>query len=227
MRDLAPVTQPIFSSRLQTQDYWFSVALPAGIWRWVTRVDVSLATPSYEVRDVTSPFGTLRDMIPIPGPVILAMADSITTIQQAFSPAIMLSPAGTLVFTLNQGQGVSVPQTISITNNGVFGSLLSSSISTSAPWIQVTPANVNGLAFNKTGSFNVTTDSSALLAVDSPYAGTLTIQDPSATNNPQTIPVTVNVLPPAKNPKSSLPKPYSCPHTPAPNSRHEAGDGLD
>ena len=136
-------------------------------------------------------------MTPIPGPVILAMATSITTVQQSFAPAILLSPPGTLSFTLNEGQGVSVPQTISITNNGIFGSLLSTAITTSAPWLQVTPANIGGLAFNETGSFNVSADSSSLLASGSPYTGTITVQDPSASNNPQTIPFSVTVLPQA------------------------------
>ncbi len=190
------MTQPIFSSRLQHQDYQFQVALPAGIWRWTTRVDVSLAMPQFEVRDVKSPYGTLRDMIPIPGPVITAMANSIVTCQQAFAPAIMISP-NTLTFTVNQGQGVSMPQPVTITNNGVFGSLLSAAITSTAPWLQATPANITGLAFNEAGSFNVTADSSSLLATDSPYTETLTIQDSAATNSPQTIAVTVNVLPPA------------------------------
>ncbi len=190
------MTQPIFSSRLSFQDYQFQVALPVGIWRWTTRINVQYAQPFFEVRDVKSPYGLLRDMIPIPGVVITAMANSIVQLQQSFAPSIMLSPS-TLVFTLNQGQGVSMPQPITITNNGIFGSLLSATISSTAPWLQATPANIDGLAFNETGNFNVTADSSSLLAVDSPYTETLTIQDASATNNPQTIAVTINVLPPA------------------------------
>lgn len=190
------MTQPLFQSRLQFQDYQFQASVPAGVWRWTTRVDVSLGTPQYEVRNVKSPYGTLQDMIPIPGPVILAMADSIATVQQAFAPAIMLAPSGQLNFTLTQGQGVSVPQTITITNNGVFGSLLAAAITTSAPWLQATPANVTGLAFNESGTFNVTADSTALLAVNSPYTGTVTVQDATAGNSPQTLPISVTVLPP-------------------------------
>jgi hypothetical protein len=135
-------------------------------------------------------------MIPIPGPVVQAMADSITTVQQAFSPSIMLAPT-TLAFTLNQGQGVSTPQKITITNNGIFGSLLSAAVTTSAPWLQVTPANIDGLAFNEVGYFDVTADSTALQSANSPYSGTVTVQDPAAVNSPQIIPVTVTVLPAA------------------------------
>jgi hypothetical protein len=157
-------------------------------------LDLSQAMPLYEVRDVKSPYGTLRDMIPIPGPVVTAMANSITELQQAFAPSIMLSPTS-LTFTTNQGQGVSVPQAVAITNNGVFGSLLSAALSTSAPWLVVTPANIDSLGFNQTGSFNVTADSTALVAANSPYTGTITVQSQGATNSPQTIGVTVNVLP--------------------------------
>ncbi len=190
------MSQPTFPSRLQSQDYKFQVALPQGVWRWTTRVNVSYATPCYEVVNVTSPYGTLQDMIPIPGPVITAMAASITTVQQAFAPSILLTP-NTLTFTLTQGQGVSMPQPIVITNNGTFGSLLAAAITTTAPWLQATPANVDGLASTQIGSFNVTADSTALLSTSSPYTETITVQDAAAANNPQSIAVTVNVLPPA------------------------------
>ena len=188
------MTQPVFSSRLEFQDYQFQVAMPQGIWRWTTRVDVSLAMPQFEVRDVKSPFGLLRDMIPIPSQVILAMADSISTVQQQFAPSIMLSP-NTLTFTVNQGQGVSAPLPVTITNNGIFGSLLSVSITSTAPWLAATPANIDGLASTESGAFNVTADSSSLLAINSPYTETLTIQDSAATNSPQALAVTINVLP--------------------------------
>jgi hypothetical protein len=190
------VPTPILASRLQFQDYQFQVALPAGIWKWVTRLDVSRSLPSFEVREVVSPYGRMGDMIPIPGEVITAMAASITTLSEAFSPAILLSPT-TLTFTLNEGQGTSPAQPVQITNSGVFGSLLSAAITSSAPFVQTTPANVNGLSFNEAGQFNVTADSTNLLALGSPYAVALTVQDTDATNSPQVIPITVVVLPKA------------------------------
>jgi hypothetical protein len=134
-------------------------------------------------------------MIPIPGPIVTAMAASIAQVQSAFSPSILLSPAGPLSFLLTEGQGVSVPQTITLTNNGIFGSLLAAAITTSAPWLQVTPANLTGLGFNETGTFNVTADSTTLQAIYSPYTATITVQDTGATNSPQMIAVNVTVLP--------------------------------
>jgi len=122
------------------------------------------------------------------------MSESITELQQAFAPLIVLSPT-TLTFTLNQGQGIGAAQTVTATNGGVYGSLLSPVVTTSASYITATPANVGGLAFNASGQFQVAVDSTNLLASSSPYAASITVQDSNATNTPQTIPVTINVLP--------------------------------
>jgi len=181
---------PILQPRLQHQDYQFEVRLPAGSWRWTTRVDVSKAVPTFEVRDIVSPYGLLRDSVPIPGSVIQEMAESITQLTQSFAPSILLSPL-TLVFTVDEGRGWSPSQEVMLTNNGVFGSLLSSSITSSVPWVTATPANVGGLAANESGKFQVAVDSGSLLA--GIYAADLTVQDPTAGNSPQVIPVTINV----------------------------------
>lgn len=181
-------------SRLQFQDYQFEVLLPVGPWKWTTRVDVSGANPVFQIRDVISPYGLLRDTIPIPGEVVQSMASSITQVQDSFAPSILLAPLS-LAFLVDEGRGVSQPQAISVTNDGIFGSLLGVAITSSASYVAATPANVNGLASNEAGQFQVAADSTNLVAVGSPYAVLLTIQDPDATNNPQSIPVTVTVRP--------------------------------
>lgn len=178
-------------SRLQFQDYQFQVVKPAGVWKWTTRVDVSQSLPVFEVRDIISPYGLLRDSIPLPGDVVQAMSGSITQIQQSFAPLILISPT-VLTFTVDEGRGVSPPLPLMVTNNGIFGSLLGVSVSSSAPYVEPTPANVNGLASNEAGQVQVAVDSSSLLAVGSPYAATLTVQDPNAGNTPQT--ATVHIV---------------------------------
>lgn len=183
-------------SRLQFQDYQFQVTLTSGHWKWTTRVDVSLASPSTQIRDVITPYGLLRDSIPIPGDVVKAMADSITEVQQAYTPSILLSPTS-LIFVVDEGRGVSTAQSVQVTNNGIFGSLLGVSITSSAPYVFPVPANVNGLAANESGFFEVSADSTNLVSIASPYAVLLTVQGPDATNSPQTVPVTVNVRPKA------------------------------
>lgn len=180
--------------RLQFQDYQFQVLLPTGNWKWTTRADVSKSIPVFEIRDIISPHGLLRDSIPIPGQVVEEMAKSITQIQDQFTPSILLAPTE-LTFTLDEGRGVSSPQEVLVTNDGVFGSLLAVAVTSSDPFVAPTPANVGGLAFNESGKFEVSADSYGLLAVDSPYDVELAVQDVNATNSPQVIPVTVNVRP--------------------------------
>lgn len=186
----------ISAANLRLQDYQFEVQTPLGKWRWTTRVDVTGSVPAYQIRDIVAPFGLLRDTVPIPGDVIVAMGESITEVKSQFPPSILLGPT-TLTFTVDEGRGFSLPQTVTITNNGVFGSLLGTAISASAAYIQATPANVGNLAFNEAGAFSVAVDSTDLLASSSPYNQTVTVADPAASNNPRTLPITITVRPKA------------------------------
>lgn len=149
------------------------------------------------------------------------MADSITQIQSSFTPKILLNITS-FTFTVDEGRGVSDPQPITITNNGVFGSLLNASVATSAPYVIATPANVSGLASTETGTTQISADSTSLLASGSPYSATVTVQDPNATNTPQTVAVTVIVRPRATIALSptalsfSVSKPLTGPFPPIP-----------
>lgn len=184
------------ASALQTQDYQFKFQAREGFWRWTTRVDVSGPVARYEVRDIYSPFGVLRDRVPIPGAVVQAMAESITELQAAFPPSILVAPPS-LIFTLDEGRGFGEGQSVQVTNSGVYGSLLSASLTTSAGYLKITPSTLGNLSFNESGVFEVTADSTNLVAVDSPYTATVDIQDPTATNSPQVVAVTVVVRPKA------------------------------
>ena len=182
------------AANIQTQDYKYQVQVPQGTWRWTTRVDVSKASPVFSIRDVISPYGILRDTIPIPGTVVTSMAESITDLESAFAPSIVISP-NTLTFTVNEAQWFCMPQYVTVSNGGVYGSLLAVAVTSSATYVQISPANVSSLAFNASGQFAVTVDSSLLLAVNSPYSSTLTLVDTHATNNPIVIPVNIVVVP--------------------------------
>lgn len=182
---------------LRFHDYQFEFPVPAGKWFWTTRVDVSHSVPEYQVRDIKSPFGLLRDSIPIPGQVIQAMADSISELISNFAPTILVGPPSSLVFEVDEGRGFSDPQSVLLTNNGVFGSILGTSLTSSAAFVRVNPTTVGGLAINESGDFTVEVDSTNLLAINSPYPESVVVQDPTATNSPQTIPVTINVRPKA------------------------------
>jgi len=184
------------ASNLQFQDYQFKVQVPQGTWRWTTRVDVSGPAPVYEIRDIYSPYGLIRDRVPIPGTIIQAMATTITDLQSAFPPAILAFPTS-LIFTLDEGRGVGEGQVIQVTNMGVYGSLLSVNMTTSAAYLRVTPTTLGNLSSNEYGTFEVAADSTNLLAVNSPYLSTVVLQDATASNSPQSVAVTVVVRPKA------------------------------
>jgi hypothetical protein len=159
-------------------------------------MDTTGMNPTFQIRDIQSPYGVLRDSIPLPGDVVTQMAASITALMSSFAPHILLTP-GTVTITLDEGRGFGIAQAVTLTNNGSYGSVLGVSITSSAAYVTATPTSVGGLAAGLVGRFSVNADSTALLAVNSPYSATLTIQDPNATNNPQTVGVTVVVRPKA------------------------------
>lgn len=185
-----------FQPILRYQDYQFQIPLNTGAWRWTTRVDVSQSVVTTQIRDVISPHGLLRDSIPIPGEVVQAMADSITEVQSAYTPSILLG-ASSLTFVVDEGRGVSVAQPVLITNNGILGSLLSATVTSSAPYCFPLPANVSGLVAHASGTFDVSVDSTNLLALGSPYSAALSVQSNEAPNSPQSIAVSVTVRPKA------------------------------
>lgn len=185
------------ASNLQAQEYKFSYRTLQGVWTWKTRVDLSQSLPMYLVADIASPYGLLRDSIPIPGEVVQAMSGSIDEMKSAFAPAILVGPPSTLVFTVDEGRGYSVAQPVQVTNSGVYGSLLSLTNTTGSPWLMAVPANLGHLAFNESANVEVSVDSTNLLAADSPFASTVMLQDTNASNSPQAVPITVNVRPKA------------------------------
>jgi len=192
------------SAAIRTQDYQFQYQVATGTWRWTTRMDVSGASPAFQVLDVVSPYGILRDSIPIPGEVIESMAQSITDIRANFLPSILIGPPSSITIEVDEGRGFSDAQEVTLTNSGVFGSLLGATLSTSAGYVSVSPANVGGLAANESGTFEVSVDSTLLLSASSPYSETVTVQDPNASNNPQSLPVTITVRPKATVSASTL-----------------------
>lgn len=182
---------------LKYHDYQFEYSVSSGKWRWTTRLDVSQSSPNYSIRDIISPYGLLRDSIPIPGDVVRAMADSIVELGSNFTPHILVGPPSSLTFEVDEGGGYSVPQSVLVTNDGVYGSILGASMTSSAPYARVTPTTIGSLAINESGEFTVEVNAKDLLASESPYMETVSIQDPASNNSPQVVPVRINVRPKA------------------------------
>ena len=188
---------PITAANLNFQDYQFSTVTSTGTWSWTTRMDVSGAGVVFQIKDIITPFGILRDSVALPGEVIQDMSATIDQLLANFPPTIFLGPPSTLVFEVDEGRGFSDAQEVAISNNGVFGSLLNAQLTGSATYVTTTPSQVGNLSSNEGGAFSVAVDSTSLLAGASPYNETVTAQDGSATNSPQVYTITINVRPKA------------------------------
>ena len=160
-------------------------------------MDVSGAYPVFKVQGIITPYGLLRDSIPIPGAIILKMAESINEMGQAYSPTIAVGPPTVLTFIVNEGQGFSHPQAVGVTNIGNYGSILCASLSSSAPYLAIHPSTLGRISVSESASFDVTVNSAQLTVDMNPVAATIILQDPRATNNLVTFPVEIVVLPKA------------------------------
>jgi hypothetical protein len=107
------------------------------------------------------------------------------------NPSISLIP-GSLSNSCREGTNAS-GQTFSLWNSG--GGSLDYSISDNRSWLSVSPSTGSSTAEQDTITVNYSTSG---LSAGS-YSGTITVSDPSADNNPQTISVdlTVDALPPS------------------------------
>lgn len=160
-------------------------------------MDVSGSAVFFQIRDIVTPYGLLRDSVPLPGEVVQEMSASIDQLVANFPPRILIGPPTSLTFTVDEGRGFSNSQSVVLTNNGVLGSLLTAALTTSASYVHVSPASIGNLASNESGSFGVSVDSTDLLATSSPYSETVSVQDANAVNTPQVMAVTINVRPKA------------------------------
>lgn len=175
--------------------YEFSHDSVGGKWYWtVLASNVRGAGQLYQVSGIRSPFGALaQSAIPIPGDVVLRMADSIQEMQQQLSPLVSLVSPGTTSFsvTVVEGDPATVAAVVPFQNSGAFGSFLTATATPSAAWLKAVPPSVVGLGRSEQSQFTVQVLPATLLATGSPYTGTVNIQDNR--QSPTLIPVTVTV----------------------------------
>lgn len=176
--------------------YEFSLASVGGVWSWAVRANnVQGAGQLYEVINVRTPYGPIeRVAAPIPGDVVLGMADSVISVQGQLSPLLALVSPGTVSFTITivEGDSNQVAATIPFQNAGNFGSFMTVVGTPGVPWLQVNPAAIAGVAKGEQGQMTVTLLTSTLLSSSSPYSGTVSLQDNRSV--PTVITLTFNVV---------------------------------
>jgi len=114
---------------------------------------------------------------------------NITTVQR---PTISASPTS---LTFNTAEGGSNPaaQTLTISNSGGSSLNWTAIAASTGGWLSVSPFSG---AIAASGSATPSVSVNAVGLVAGTYTGTINVQDPNATNSPQTIAVTLIVAPP-------------------------------
>jgi hypothetical protein len=177
--------------------FQFSVSSIGGKWFWTLDALNQGNGQLYQIRDIITPFGNLLDKFPIPGDVILAMAESINQMMGQLAPtvAFVSPPVTSISITVTEGDPETAAGTIPVMNAGALGSFMTVTASPDVSWLIASPATVSGLGKNEIAQFNVSVNPINLIASGSPFVGHINIQD---NRSPPTIiqtTVTATVLP--------------------------------
>ena len=133
--------------------------------------------------------GTYSGTITITDPNASNSASSVNvtlTVSKQPPPEIWVS-SSSLTFSAEEGAGNPASQNIKIKNSGE--QTLNYSISDDADWLSVNPAS--GSSTGGENSHSVSVDISGLSSGS--HTGTITVSDPNASNNPQSVAVTLNI----------------------------------
>jgi len=115
-------------------------------------------------------------------------------------PSIDLSTSAMSFLATKDGPDPN-DQTFSITNDGEAGSELNWTAGDDMAWLTMIPDSGGPLAKDASEIVTVSVESGALAA--GIYTGTITISDPTASNSPQTIAVTLTIIP-IRRPKQAI-----------------------
>lgn len=177
----------------------FSQASVGGLWSWTVRAkNVPNLGQLYEVSEVRTPFGKLTDVaVPLPGDVVLAMAESLSGLQAQLAPVVVLSSRtpNSVARTVTQGDPSTFAATLEYSNGGAFGSFLSLSATPDVPWLSVSPSSSAGVGQGSGGAVSVNVLPALLQANTSPYVGHVLLQNSTNPANSVSVAFSVTVLP--------------------------------
>ena len=168
-----------------------------GKWSWkVTANNIVNSGQYYYVTDINTPFGPIYGTnTPIPGDVVIAMSDAVSSFQQQLSPTLFLVSGNSKSITVSEGDYPSDQDPVVFMNVGALGSLLSVAASSSQPWMTSSPVTINGIGKNQQSSFSISVDPSSMESSNSPYSVVLNLQDASKPLVLVPVTYTVTVLP--------------------------------
>lgn len=189
------------SATVAGSKFGFSQESVGGTWSWAVQADNTFgAGQLYQFVEIVTPFGPLMGTgidIPIPADVIECMAASLTDVRAQLAPLLALVQPATSSFNIvivegdpNQDVG-----SVEVQNVGAFGSFMEATATPDVTWLTADPSVVQGLGKNQKDSFNISLLTSILLAADSPFNGTVNLQENREPPTIIPIAVTVTVLP--------------------------------
>lgn len=169
------------SSMIRGGGFTFEKYSTGGRWHWkvYSELDASSCL-RYFVTDICSPWGFLTSVVaPIPGDVIAAIQESTQDIANQFLPniAFVNSSQSTLNAAVAEGDADFLVATVTVVNSGAFGSFANFQASGSAPWLRVTPSQVQGVYKNGVAEFEVYVRPSLMVHASSPYSGVVVFTD--------------------------------------------------
>jgi len=175
---------------VNTTSNWLSASVnssqtPASINVSVIPVNLAEGTYSGAVIVNTPSTGTTGNA-PFVIPVLYIVGSGGTPGGGPGSGTIAVAPSS-LTFTQIQGGGSTPVQSVNISSGGAFNYSVSATTQNGANWLQVTPTGGSTPA-----TISVSTNNAGLGL--GTYGGSIIVTAPGATNSPQIIPVTMNVV---------------------------------
>lgn len=178
---------------ITTGGFTFTTYSVGGKWSWMVQSNnIQNASQIFQVTDITSPFGKLGDVhLPIPGDVVISMAESLSQYQQQLTPFLSLVSPAISVFsaTVTEGDPITFITNVLIQNSGAFGSYMTATSTPNSPWLISSPSTIAGIGKNNQGTFAISSNPGLLLATGSPFTGYINLSD--GINSP--IPITINL----------------------------------
>ncbi len=184
-------------SIIQGGGFKFSVCSTGGYWKWdVVNNNIPNLGQKYYISNIETPFGPLyRNMIPIPGDVLISMHESLNQFMTQLSPEISILSSLNYSLTVTENDPITDVASLIFSNVGALGSYMNINATPNSSWLVSTPSFINGIDKNQQVSFDTSIKPFLMVYTSSPYTGVINYQDNDSPSNVIPVVFTITVLP--------------------------------